>query len=122
MKQKWFFAGIGMIAFIFLGIFLIGTVIQLLWNWLMPDLFGLPSITTGQGVGLFILSRILFGGPFRKGRHYGKGYKKSWKSRMRNKWANMSPEERAKFKKGMRCGEWGEWKKEEKKDESSDLV
>jgi len=41
---------------------LFGFVIMWLWNWLMPDLFGLTTITYWQGVGLFILAKILIGG------------------------------------------------------------
>lgn len=41
--------------------FLFGFVILLLWNWLMPHIFGLPEITYWEGVGLLILSCILFG-------------------------------------------------------------
>lgn len=41
---------------------LLGFVIMWLWNWLMPDIFGLPSLTFWQAVGLFILSKILLGG------------------------------------------------------------
>jgi hypothetical protein len=33
-----------------------------LWNWLMPLIFGLPTLTYWQAVGLFILSKILLGG------------------------------------------------------------
>ncbi len=40
---------------------LFGFIILWLWNWLMPDLFGLPEITYWQGVGIFILAKILFG-------------------------------------------------------------
>ncbi|MDZ7797368.1 MAG: hypothetical protein U5N56_10145 [Candidatus Marinimicrobia bacterium] len=42
--------------------FLFGLVIKLLWNALMPEIFGLSEIGYWQGVGLFILARILFGG------------------------------------------------------------
>jgi hypothetical protein len=41
---------------------LLGFVIMWLWNWLMPDLFGLSTITYWQAVGLFILAKILIGG------------------------------------------------------------
>jgi len=40
---------------------LFGFVIMWLWNWLMPALFGLKTITYWQGVGIFILAKILFG-------------------------------------------------------------
>ena len=51
----------GIIAITGLAI-LFGFVIMWLWNWLMPELFGLPLITYWQGVGLFILLKILLGG------------------------------------------------------------
>lgn len=47
-------------AFVF-GL-LFGWVLVWLWNALMPAIFGLPTITFWQGVGLFILAKILFGG------------------------------------------------------------
>jgi hypothetical protein len=39
-----------------------GGVVMLLWNWLLPTLFGLPEITLLQGFGLLALGRLLFGG------------------------------------------------------------
>ena len=41
---------------------LFGFIIMWLWNWIMPELFGLPMVTYWQGIGLFILSKILLGG------------------------------------------------------------
>mgnify|MGYP005991324243 FL=1 len=41
---------------------LFGFVIMWLWNWLMPDIFGLTTITYWQAVGLFILAKFIFGG------------------------------------------------------------
>lgn len=32
----------------------------LLWNWIMPDIFGLTEITIWQAIGLNLLSGILF--------------------------------------------------------------
>jgi hypothetical protein len=37
-----------------------GLIVMLLWNWLMPDIFGLPEITYFQGWGLSLLAGILF--------------------------------------------------------------
>ena len=51
----------GIIAVAGLAI-LFGFIIMWLWNWLMPDLFGLATITYWQAVGIFILLKILFGG------------------------------------------------------------
>jgi hypothetical protein len=52
---------LGTIAIVGLAI-LFGFVIMWLWNWLMPALFGLTTITYWQAVGLFILFKILLGG------------------------------------------------------------
>jgi hypothetical protein len=38
----------------------LGLIVQMLWNWLMPALFGLKLITYWQAVGLFILCHLLF--------------------------------------------------------------
>jgi hypothetical protein len=46
------------VLFIFLG----GFVVQLLWNWLVPDILQLRRITFWEALGLLTLSRILFGG------------------------------------------------------------
>ena len=47
-----------------------GGIVMLLWNWLLPRLFGWPEITLLQGFGLLALCRILFGG-FGGGAHWG---------------------------------------------------
>jgi len=47
--------GIGLLA-------LLGLVVMLLWNWLMPDIFGLKTLNYWQAWGLLILSTILFKG------------------------------------------------------------
>jgi hypothetical protein len=52
------------IGFVILGIgllFLFGYVVMLLWNWLMPEIFGLKSLTYWQAWGVLALSCILFG-------------------------------------------------------------
>jgi hypothetical protein len=52
---------VGAAAIVGLAI-LFGFIIMWLWNWLMPDLFGLTTLTYWQAVGLFILFKILIGG------------------------------------------------------------
>lgn len=47
------------LAAIFALIF--GYFVMKLWNWLMPDIFDLTTITYWQAVGLAILARLLFG-------------------------------------------------------------
>lgn len=39
--------------------FILGLPIMLLWDWLMPTIFGLPEITWVQAVGLSLLSSLL---------------------------------------------------------------
>jgi hypothetical protein len=41
--------------------FLFGWVLMLLWNWLMPEIFGLKTVSYWQAWGLLALSCILFG-------------------------------------------------------------
>jgi hypothetical protein len=41
---------------------LFGWVVMLLWNWLMPEIFGLKQLSYWQAWGLMILSCILFKG------------------------------------------------------------
>jgi len=52
-----FAALIGLVAIV---IVLLGYPLMLLWNWLMPNIFGLPEITFWQAIGLNFLSTILF--------------------------------------------------------------
>lgn len=54
--------GIGFGILIVGGLFLIGLITMSLWNWLMPEIFGLPTITYWQTWGLMILSSILIKG------------------------------------------------------------
>jgi len=39
---------------------LMGLPLQLLWNWLMPRIFGLPTIGFWEAVGLTVMSGVLF--------------------------------------------------------------
>jgi hypothetical protein len=81
-----------------------GQAVLQLWNWLMPGIFGLPRISFWQAVGLLGLCWILFGQGF-LGRP---GYGTPWRRRMRDRWAQMTPEEREKFRAGLqsRCGQF----------------
>jgi hypothetical protein len=90
---------IGMIAILAAAVF--GFFVMSLWNWLAPAVFGLRAITFWQALGLLVLSKILFGG-FR-GRP---GFGGRWRQRMEERWQQMTPEEREKFRQGMerRCG------------------
>jgi hypothetical protein len=47
-------------AIISLVCLLLGLPLMLLWNWLMPLIFGLSEISFWQAVGLNLLASILF--------------------------------------------------------------
>ncbi len=51
---------LGILGIAFLA--LCGWMLMSLWNWLMPDIFGLKTIDYWQAWGLFILSMIFFHG------------------------------------------------------------
>jgi hypothetical protein len=101
MRRKWIFlapaAMVGILLFIFIG----GEIVLQLWNWLLPSLFGLGQITFWQAVGILALCRILFGGIGRHGFHRSR-----FRGRMAGRWQHMTPEERERFREGMRgrCG------------------
>ena len=112
-KWKWIalapFAVLGILLFVAIG----GEVVKQLWNWLLPTLFGWPRITFWQAVGLLALCRILFGGT---GRHGSSGPRfrgrireriaERMAERMGERWDAMTPEERERFRQGLRarCG------------------
>ena len=58
-KEKNMAMGAAVLAFL-AAIAISPIVLMLLWNWLMPSIFGLGSIGYFQAFGLFIISRILF--------------------------------------------------------------
>jgi hypothetical protein len=101
MRKRWFaIAPLIFLAFL-LFIALGGAVVMQLWNGLLPTLFGWHTLTFWQALGLLALCRILFGG---WGRH---GSPRSrWRRRMDERWERMTPEERERFRQGLRgrCG------------------
>ena len=101
MKRKWIFivpaAILGILAVAFLG----GQIVKLLWNWLLPALFGWPVLTFWQALGLLALCRILFGGVSGRGFRRGGG-----RRGLAERWEHMTPEERERFRHGLRR-HWG---------------
>jgi hypothetical protein len=96
---------VGIVVFVAIG----GTVVLLLWNWLLPPLFGWHQISFWQALGLLALCRILFGS------FGGRGVSRSSvrrrvvdrvADRMADRWEKMTPEERERFRQGIRehCG------------------
>lgn len=54
------FAAIVFVGIIALVGLLVGFPVMWLWNWLMPVIFGLPTINFYQAFGLYVLCDILF--------------------------------------------------------------
>lgn len=97
------------VVFITLAIF----VTMGLWNWLMPALFGLGTLTFLQAGGIFLLAKLLFG---LKGHHGWHGHHMQYahaggscghhqgfkKHMMAHRWQNLTPEQREKY--AGKCG------------------
>jgi hypothetical protein len=100
-RKKLFFiipaAIVGITLFMGIG----GWLVMHLWNWLLPALFGWRMITFWQALAMLVLCRILFGGVSGRGMH-----RRYSGRRMGGRWGNMTPEERERFRQGMRerCG------------------
>ncbi|MFN0275463.1 MAG: hypothetical protein ACKVPJ_06950 [Chitinophagales bacterium] len=123
-KGKYVLMGFGWVLFGAMIITLMGFAVMLLWNWLIPELFAGSTITFIQSIGLILLAKLLtgFGGWGRnhswgKGHHYKSHY---WKKRWDEKLANMSPEEKERFKAMYydRCG-WKSFREEKKETEAA---
>lgn len=88
---------LGILVFLAIG----GEIVLLLWNWLLPRLFGWPQISFWQALGILALCRILFG------RSGFPGPRRSmFRRRMEERCANMTPEERERFRERIRA-RWG---------------
>lgn len=82
---------------------LVGFVVMLLWNALMPEIFKLPEINFWQALGLFILSRLLIGGFGGKhGRQSHADRRKELMHHMRERWEHMDSEQREKFRRKLK--------------------
>lgn len=81
-------------------------MVWLLWNWMLPDLFGWPRIGFWQALGLLVLCRILFGGRTAGGSRIRRRVKRRIRQRMWERWERMSPEERKRVRERMR-ERWG---------------
>jgi hypothetical protein len=91
------------LAIVLVAFVVFGFVTMQLWNWLLPAIFGLRTISFAQAIGLVLLSKILLSGfrPPWAGR-------RRWRQHMEERWAHMTPEERERFRDVLRgrCG-WG---------------
>ena len=60
MKSSTFEQILMLVGLIILAAIIFTLPLQLLWNWLMPQLFNLPMVTFWQAFGLNLLAGILF--------------------------------------------------------------
>ncbi len=74
-----------------------GFAVKVLWNAVLPPLFGWPPVGFWQALGLLVLCRILFGGL-----SHGGGGRSRGGRRLAAHWARMSPEERERFRQALR--------------------
>ncbi|OJZ14393.1 hypothetical protein [Sphingobacterium sp. 40-24] len=96
-----------MVVAIIVGVFLLVALLQYLWNTVMVDIFNLKAITYWQALGLFVLSKILFGRGFGKpgGGRFGRDVPPQME-----KGEDLSDEERERLREewkrrfGGRCG------------------
>lgn len=97
MKYQRFVRTLKVVALVIVASVVFGFAIMNLWNWLMPTIFDLRRLTFAQALGLFVLSKLLFGGF-----HRHSGGRNGWRRHMEQRWIQMSPEERERFRAGMR--------------------
>ena len=98
---------VGISVLVFIG----GEIVMQLWNWLTPQLFGWHQVTFWQAIGILLLCRILIGvvgggprGPSMRLR-MGERMMDGMTERMAERWERMTPEERERFRAGLRrCG------------------
>ena len=92
---------LGFIVLAHAAIALVGFVVMTLWNMVLVPVLAVKAVTYWQAIGIFVLSKILFGG-------FKKGCRNCCGNSMKEKWHGMSPEEKDKFKQEWRnrCYSW----------------
>ncbi len=91
-RGRWIWKGLAFAGLALLALGVLSALVMLLWNALVPSLFGGPSLKYLQAAGLLVLSRVLFGGL--KGRHWHRPW---GHRRWREHWDSLTPEERARL-------------------------
>lgn len=81
------------------AVFGVSAIVMLLWNAVLPPLTGVKEIGYWQAMGLLALCKILFGGfgPRGRGRKFG-----GPQAHLRERWMNMTDEEKLKFREEWR--------------------
>ena len=108
MKKFWIKKALMILIFGTAAVLLFGFIVMSLWNAILPAVIvGVKTISFLQALGILLLSKILFGGF-----HGKRGWRgnTAWKEKMKQRFENMTPEEKDKFKAEWknRCGGmWG---------------
>ena len=76
---------VGGLAFAAVIALLFGLILMALWNWLMPEIFGLPAISYWQAWGLVLLAHILFKGGHAEHRRWRPGSRDKWEDRFKER-------------------------------------
>lgn len=123
MKRFWFRLSVRFLLFAVLFVALAGLAVMSLWNALLPALFGVPTVTFWQALGLLVLGRLLFGFGFRPRGYGGWGHRGGWggprhgdwRQKMEERWKSLTPEQRERYRQRWeaRCGGRGPWQWEE---------
>lgn len=70
-----------------------GLIVLWLWNWLMPEIFGLTTITFWQAWGLVVLSHILFKSfPHHKDHNHDEHWKEKFRSKFKSRFEKENKE------------------------------
>lgn len=84
---------IGGIALAVIFAFIFGYFVMLLWNWIMPALFGLPEIDYWMAFGIILLARLIFGnfgpGHGKPDEHHKYHFRSTFRKERFPKWNNF---------------------------------
>jgi len=105
VRRKWYVLGPIVLVLCIIFAAIGGEIVTLLWNWLLPPLFGWRQITFWQALGLLVLCRMLFGGFGMRGTMRSR-MRERMRERMEERWGRMTPEEREACRQRMR-ERWG---------------
>ena len=95
--RRWVWKGMAFAGFAIIALAALSWVVMLLWNALLPGLFGVRPLHYLQAAGLLVLSRVLLGGL----RGHGHWRHRGWRQR----WESLTPEERERLREkyGRHC-------------------
>lgn len=95
MKKYWL-KKVALFSLCFVAfVLVVGWVVMALWNAVLPAVAGFKEINFVQAIGILLLSKILFGGFHGK---FGNRGNEDLKMKLKEKFGNMSPEEKENFK------------------------